>query len=48
MKMFEIEFTTNIEDRKTQTVKANSLTEAYLNFVLANPKHYAITDIKEI
>lgn len=48
MKTFEIEYTTNIEDRKNVTVKAKDVTEAYLNFVYAHPIHYAITDIKEL
>lgn len=44
---FEIEYTTNREDRSTVTVKAKDKTEAYLGFVYANPKHYIITDMKE-
>ena len=48
MKTFEIEYTTKIEDRLTVTVKAKDITEAYLNFVVANPRHYTITDMKEI
>ena len=48
MKEFEIEYTTNIEDRQKVTVTANDLTTAYLNFIYANPIHYAITDMKEI
>lgn len=48
MKTFEIEYTTNIEDRRITTVQAEDLTKAYLSFALANPKHYTITDMKEI
>ena len=48
MKTFEIEYTTNIEDRHTTTVDAEDKTKAYLTFVFEHPKHYAITDMKEI
>ena len=48
MKTFEIEYTTNIEDRHTTTMSAANKTEAYINFVCAFPKEYAITDMKEI
>jgi hypothetical protein len=48
MKTFEIEYTTNIEDRHTETVQAQDLTKAYLEFIVSHPKHYTITDIKEI
>ena len=47
MKVFEIEYTTNTEDRKHETVKAANLTEAYVDFTVAHPKHYIITDMKE-
>lgn len=47
MKTFEIEYTTNLDDRKTVTVQANTLTEAYVDFALKHPKHYIITDMKE-
>ena len=47
MKSFEIEYTTNIEDRKTITIIARDITDAYLRFIFASPMHYAITDIKE-
>ena len=43
---FKIEYTTNLDDRKTVTVRGMSVTDAYLNFVSASPKHYIITDIK--
>ena len=45
---YEIEYTTNLDDRKTVTLKGASLTDAYLSFVAASPMHYIITDIKEI
>ena len=48
MKEFEIEYTTNIEDRHTVIVEAEDKTKAYLKFAFAHPKHYAITDMKEI
>ena len=45
---FEIEYTTNLDDRKTVTLRGASITDVYLNFVSASPKHYIITDIKEV
>lgn len=48
MKTFEIEYTTNIDDRQKTTMTGDSKTDAYLKFVLAFPRHYAITDMKEI
>lgn len=48
MKTFEIEYTTNIDDRHTATVTGKTLTEAYVNFVVSNPKKIIITDMKEI
>jgi hypothetical protein len=45
---FEIEYTTNLDDRKTVTLRGMSVTDAYLKFVAVSPKHYIITDIKEI
>ena len=48
MKEFEIEYTTNIEDRQKVTVSTRDKTSAYLNFVFANPIHFIITDMKEI
>lgn len=48
MKTFEIEYTTNMDDRHITTVTGETLTEAYVNFVCANPKTTIITDMKEI
>ena len=48
MKNFEIEYTTNIDDRHTVTMMGESKTDVYLKFVVAFPKHYIITDMKEI
>lgn len=48
MTNFEIEYTTNLDDRHTVTVRGKDLTDAYLKFAFASPKHYIITDIKEI
>lgn len=48
MKEFEIEYTTNIEDRQTITFTGTSLTDVYLKFVSAFPTHYIITEIKEL
>ncbi len=48
MKTFKIEYTTNIEDRHTTIIDAEDKTKAYLKFAFAHPKHYTITDIKEI
>lgn len=45
---FKIEYTTNLDDRLTATVRGMSVTDAYLRFVSSSPKHYIITDIKEI
>ena len=45
---FEIEYTTNLDDRQTVTVSGASITDVYLQFVYDSPKHYIITDIKEI
>lgn len=47
-KTFEIEYTTNHDDRKTVKIQKESLTDAYLAFVADNPKHYIITHIKEM
>lgn len=48
MKRYEVEYTTNVDDRLTEIVTAKDKTEAYLTFVVEHPKHYAITDMKEI
>lgn len=48
MKTFEIEYTTNIEDRKTITFAGTSITDVYLKFVSAFPTQYIITEIKEL
>lgn len=48
MKNFEIEYTTNLDDRHTVTMRGKDKTDAYLKFVFAYPKHYFIADIKEI
>ncbi len=48
MKTFEIEYSTNIDDRHTVAVEAKDKTAAYLNFVIANPSHFIITEMKEI
>lgn len=45
---FEIEYTTDLEDRKKVTLRGTSKTSVYLMFIAASPKHYIITDIKEI
>ena len=45
---FEIEYTTNLDDRNTVTVRGTSITDVYLQFVFASPKHYIIASIKEI
>lgn len=44
---YEIEYTTNLDDRKTVTMMGANKTDAYLKFVAAYPKHYIITDMKE-
>lgn len=48
MTYFEIEYTTNLDDRKTMIVAGLNKTEAYLRFVMASPMHYIITDMREI
>lgn len=47
MKTFEIEYTTNTEDRHKVTAQAENLTKAYVDFVVKHPRHYIITDMKE-
>ena len=48
MKTFEIEYTTNLDDRITDVVEAPDFTKAYLKFTLEHPEHYIITDLKEV
>ena len=48
MKTFEIEYTTNVDDRKKAIVEGKDKTDAYLSFVVASPMHYIITEMKEI
>lgn len=48
MKTYEIEYTTNLDDRKMVSLNNDSITDAYLAFVEKYPKHYIITDIKEV
>lgn len=48
MKSFEIEYTTNVDDRKTAIVEGKDKTEAYLRFIVDSPMHYIITDMKEV
>lgn len=48
MRRYEIEYTTNIEDRKTVTIVARDITDAYLQFTFTTPRNYAITDMKEV
>ena len=45
---FEIEYTTNLDDRNTVTKRGTSITDVYLNFIAESPMHYIITDIKEM
>ena len=45
---YEVEYTTNIEDRKTMVMVGTSITDVYLRFALASPKHYIITGIREL
>ena len=45
---FEIEYTTNLDDRHTVMMSGENVTEVYLQFVYDSPIHYIITDIKEI
>ena len=47
MKTYDIEYTTNIEDRLTTFIEAENKTDAYLQFAFASPRHFTITDIKE-
>ena len=47
MKHYEVEYTTNMDDRHTTTAEGKTLTEAYMNFVCANPEAIIITDMKE-
>lgn len=47
MTQFEIEYTTNLDDRHTMVMLGINKTEVYLKFVAASPMHYIITDIKE-
>ena len=48
MKTFEIEYTTNEIDRKTELVKAQDYTKAYLQFVTEHPRKHEIIEVKEI
>lgn len=48
MPNFEIEYTTNLDDRHTIVVVAKDHTAAYLSFALSHPKNYIITDINQI
>lgn len=48
MSTYEIEYTTNLEDRRTACLQGSSRTDVYIEFTLASPKHYIITDMKEI
>lgn len=48
MTQFEIEYTTNLEDRLSMVMLGMNKTEVYLRFVAASPMHYIITDIKEV
>lgn len=45
---YKIEYTTDLDDRITETIRGNSITEVYLTFIANHPKHYIITDIKEL
>ena len=48
MTQFEIEYTTNLDDRHTVTMSGESKTDVYIKFVCDNPTDYIITDMKEI
>lgn len=48
MSTYEIEYTTNLEDRLTACLEGSSKTEAYLRFTMAHPIQYIIIDMKEI
>lgn len=48
MKRFEIEFTTNMNDRQVTQIAAQNKTDAYLAFVKRYPKHYIITNLEEM
>ena len=47
MKTWTVEYTTNLEDRQSIVLEAESKTDAYLKFVVAFPMHYIITNINE-
>lgn len=47
MTNFEIEYSTNIEDRQSIVLEADNKTDAYIKFVVAFPMHYIITNINE-
>lgn len=48
MKHYEVEYTTNMDDRKTITMVGADTTDVYLKCVTAFPKHYIITNIREL
>lgn len=48
MTTFEIEYTTDLDDRHTMVMLGINKTEVYLKFVAASAMHYIITDIKEV
>ena len=48
MKRYEVEYTTNIDDRHTEIVEGDNITDAYLKFVVQHPKHYAITGMTQL
>ena len=47
MATYEIEYTTNLDDRHTVVMEGKDKTQVYLKFVCEHPKHYIITNIKE-
>ena len=48
MKTYEIEYTTNENDRETELVTAQDYTKALLQFVYDHPKNHIVVEIKEI
>lgn len=48
MKMFEVRYSTNMSDKKTTTISADTYTMAYLEFSVNFPSNCIILEMTEI
>lgn len=43
MKTWIVEYSTNLDDRKTETIAAETYTDAYVKFSVKSPNYYIVS-----